>query len=189
MIIQRKRALAATCLFLPLLLGACAGTAPPPQWQVDAASASERFVEAWLIGDRRIEQAEFERARERVVRTGRVDLVARIELLRCAVRLATLTIEPCIGFAAVADGLSPGAETAYADYLAGTLAPTDSARIALLPAAQRAVAELPAESSADGGTQAESLVAAIDDPLSQLVAAGMLLRTRRADRCRNCAGG
>ncbi len=156
----------------------CAATEPPPRWQSDAATASERFVDAWLVGDQRVEQVEFERARERVARTGRADLVARIELLRCAARIATLVIEPCTGYNKLEDALTPGAETAYAAYLAGTLSSTESARIALLPAGQRAAATLPETAATNRETVA--VLASIDDPLSQLVAAGVLLRTGRA---------
>ena len=165
-------ALLITCL----LLGACAGPASP-RWQVEAAGASQRFVEAWLIGDRRVEQVEFERARNRLTSTARPDLVARIELLRCAARLAALVIEPCGGFNALAGALAPGPETAYADYLAGRLSPQASARIARLPEPQRAIAALTPESAS---LRAGAALADIDDPLSRLVAAGVLLRTGRA---------
>lgn len=162
------------------LLSACGSTEPAPRWKVEAANASERFVEAWLSGEQRVEQVEFERARERVTRTGRADLVARIELLRCAARIAALVIEPCTGFESVRRGLSPGTETAYAAYLAGELAPDASVRIAQLPPAQRAVAALPAGQGISNDAQADQAVGGIDDPLSQLVAAGVLVRTGRA---------
>ena len=148
------------------VLAACAGTLPP-EWKSDASSASERFTEAWLIGDTRAEQLEFERAREKTARTGRPDLVARIELLRCATRVASLVVEPCRGFDALRDALAQeGAETAYADYLAGRLSP---GQIALLPEAQRKAA------SARGNDVAA--LRAIADPLSRLVAAGVMSKT------------
>ncbi len=177
---RRKSHAAAWLCATTLLLAACAATEPPPRWQVDAANASERFVEAWLGGDRRVEQVEFDRARERVARTGRADLVARIELLRCAARIATLMIESCTGYNLLKDALATGAESAYADYLAGMLSPTESARIALLPAAQRAVAALAIAPGATENASTDVALASIEDPLSQLVAAGVLLRTGRA---------
>ena len=172
----RPFTLMAMCVLL-LLLGACAGT-EPPRWKVEAANASERFVEAWLVGERRVEQVEFDRARERVARTGRPDLVARIELLRCAAKLAALVIEPCTGFEALEDGLAMGPESAYADYLAGRLPPDAADRIARLPQQQRAIAVL--GPVVQGRDAAAAALAAIDDPLSRLVAAGVLLRTGRA---------
>ena len=68
--------------------------------------------------------------------TGRIDLLGRAELVRCAARVASLVFEPCEGFEKLrAD--APAAERAYADYLAARVQPQD---IALLPPQQRAVA-------------------------------------------------
>lgn len=157
---------AAAALSLVLLAG-CAG-APVPDWQPNAKSAIERSVAAWLNGDARIEALEFERARSEVARTGRPELVARIELMRCAARVASLAFEPCAGFEPWRDAAG-AAERAYADYLDGrTLAPE---QIALLPEAQRTGA-------GNGGGEA---LRAIDDPFARLVALGVRLRANRAD--------
>lgn len=174
----RSRRLAPGLLLAVLssLLAACASPAPPA-WQTDAATASERFVEAALVGDARTERLEFARARERTARTGRVDLVARIELLRCAVRLASLSQAPCTGFEKLRGDLAPGPETAYADYLEGRLPADASTRIALLPNAQQAIAALPP--GPGGKENAAGLLVRIDDPLSRLVAAALLTESGR----------
>jgi hypothetical protein len=109
---------------------------------------------------------EFGRARSEVSSTGRADLMARAELLRCASRVASLVLEPCTGFEALRQDAAP-AERAYADYLAGELKPSDAA---VLPEAQRAAAA----GSADAATLKSM------EPLSQLVAAGVMFRTGRA---------
>ncbi len=146
----------------------CAST-PPPDWQLDAHAALDRAVAAQLEGNDRVAALDFDRGRGALARTGRVDLVARGELLRCAARLASLQFERCDGFEPLrAD--APAAERAYADYLQGPLA--DAGRIALLPAAQRAAA---AASGAD-----PAVLRAIADPLSRLVAAAVWLRDGRA---------
>jgi len=145
---------------LALVLAACSSTPPPPDWQSSSKTAIERSVAAYLNGDARIEALEFDRARGEVARTGRFDLVARIELLRCAGRVASLAFEPCAGFEALRDQADP-AERAYADYLAGHATPQD---VALLPAAQRG--EAPKD---------------IADPLARLVAIGVRFQTGRAD--------
>jgi hypothetical protein len=81
--------------------------------------------------------------------------------------VASLVMEPCEGFERLrAD--APAAERAYADYLAGRIAPPD---VPLLPQQHRAVA---------AGQGDAAAVRAIEDPLSRLVAAGVLLRTGRA---------
>lgn len=155
----------AALLASALLLGACAGGPKPPDWQVEAKGSMERSVNAYLAGDSRVEAAELARARSQLSRTGRADLLATAELLHCAARVASLVFEPCTGFDPLrADATQ--AQIAYADYLQGRLA---AENIALLPPAQRAAA---------GG--AATSLKTITDPLSQLVAAGVLLQTRHA---------
>ena len=163
-----SRALLVTLL---AALAACAGKPPQPDWQMNAHDAMERSVQAWLVGDTRIEAQEFDKARSELARTGRVDLLARAELKRCAARVASLVFEPCEGFEKLrADAAR--AERAYADYLRGSVSPQD---IELLPQAQRAAASPGV--AADGGAAA---LRAMDDPLSRLVAAGVLFQAGRA---------
>ena len=160
---------AAVSLFL---LGACASHPPPPDWQLNAKVASDRSVAAYLTGNARVEAQELERARSEISRTGRVDLLARFELTRCAAQVASLVLEPCAAFEVVrAEAGAP--ERAYANYLAARTSQPD---IALLPEAQRAVA-------AGGRNDAANVVAlrTIDDPLSRLIAAGVLFEAGRAD--------
>jgi hypothetical protein len=152
-------------LAIGLLLAACASRPPPPDWQMNARQAVDNAVAAYLEGNTRVESAEFARARGEIARTGRIDLLARAELMRCAAGVASLVFEPCAGFDKLRADAAP-AERAYADYLAGQLQPQD---IALLPPPQRAAA---------GGSTAA--LAAIDDPLSRLIAIGVLFKTGRA---------
>ena len=155
---------------LASLLAACSSGPPVPDWKMNAQSAIERFEAAYLAGRTLVEQTEFQRARSQVAGTGKVELIARIELLRCATRVASLAFEPCTGFEALREDAGD-ADRAYARYLAGTAQPADAA---LLPASQRAVA------AATSDTQAASAAAAIKEPLGKLVAAGVLLRANRA---------
>ena len=141
-------------------LAACSSTPPPPDWQSNSKNSIERAVAAYLNGDTRVEALEFDRARSEAARTGRFDLVARIELMRCAARVASLVFEPCAGFEALRD--EAGApERAYANHLAGRATPQDTA---LLP---------PAQQTADPKD--------IADPLARLVALGVRFETQRAD--------
>ena len=155
---------------LSAVLAACSSGPPVPDWKMNAQSSVERFQAAYLNGNALVEQTEFRRARSQVAGTGKLDLVARIELLRCATRVASLAFEDCAGFDALqADATA--ADRAYAAWLAGK---AQAADVALLPEAQRAAA------GAGSDAAAASAVAAIADPLSQLVAAGVLLRASRA---------
>ncbi|HSI58935.1 MAG TPA: hypothetical protein VLA16_15355 [Ideonella sp.] len=149
------------------LLGACGSKPPVPDWQLGARDAMERATGAYLAGDTRIAQAEFARARAELARTGRPELLARAELMRCAGQVASLAFDDCPGFAALAqDAAAP--ERAYAAYLAGRAQPPDAP---LLPEQHRALVA--------GSGSAEALKG-MADPLSRLVAAGVLLRGGRA---------
>ncbi|KAB8045333.1 hypothetical protein [Janthinobacterium aquaticum] len=159
-----------TALLACVLLTACASGPPVPDWKMTAQSSLERFESAYLSGDARVEQAEFERARAQVGSTGKFELIARVELLRCAARVASLALDACPGFEQLRSDAGE-ADRAYADYLLGKVQP---GQIALLPEAQRA----PAAAASD--TAAADAVAAIREPLSRLVAAGVLLRANRA---------
>ncbi|QHE87045.1 hypothetical protein [Hydrogenophaga sp. BPS33] len=149
-------------------LTACSSSPPVPEWQVNAKGSADRATEAWLRGDARIEAVEFARVRSALASTGQPALLARAELLRCATRVASLVFEPCAGFEALAQDAA-AAEQAYARYLAGTATAADAA---LLPEAHRAM--LGPDAVPDAALNA------IQDPLSQLVAAGVLQRSGRA---------
>ena len=151
-----------------LLLAGCAGKPPAPDWQINARSAMDRAVQAYLAGDSRVEAQEHARARSEVARTGRADLLARVELMRCAARVASLEFEPCSAFLPLAQDAG-AAERAYANHLAGTASPQEAA---LLPLAQREVAT--------GAATAETL-ARQPEAWSRLVAAGVMLQAGRAD--------
>lgn len=143
------------------LLAACSSTPPPPDWQMNAWSSAERAAEAWLSGNSKVEEVEFLRARSEVARTAQPALLARLELTRCATRVAALVFEPCAGYEALAADAAP-AEQAYARYLAGQATAADAA---VLPPAHRGLV----------GSAPASL-GGIEDPLSRLIAAGVLLQ-------------
>jgi len=151
--------LAAACA--AALLGACASKAPPPSWQPDAKSSLDGFLDAWLHGDTLAADAEFARARRATAATGRFDLVAQAELVRCAARVAALDYD-CPGYAALADEAT-AAQRAYAAYLDGRWQGLDAR---LLPEQHRAVV-------------ASGSLAGVADPLARLAAAGALLKAGR----------
>ncbi|OGA30461.1 MAG: hypothetical protein A3F77_01310 [Betaproteobacteria bacterium RIFCSPLOWO2_12_FULL_67_28] len=98
-------------------LGGCA-SAPPPDWQLNARAALAAFEHHYLVGDTRLAEQEFARARAEIARTGRGDLLARAELVRCATRAASLEFDECPGFERLrAD--AGAEELGYAEYLAG----------------------------------------------------------------------
>ena len=106
--------------------------------------------------------AEFARARRATASTGRFDLVAQAELVRCAARAAALDYD-CPGFAALAGDATP-AQRAYAAYLDGRWQGLDAA---------------PAARAAPRRRRAAAALAGVADPLARLVAAGALFKAGR----------
>lgn len=151
---------------MAVVLVACGSTPVPPDWQANAHSALQSAVEAYLSGNNRVADAEMTRARAEVSRTGRPALLARAELVMCAARVASLQIDNCPAYQALAADAEP-AERAYAAFLYGRAQPIDTA---LLPVHYQGVA-----------TGRNSSIAALPDPLSRLIAAGVLLQAGQLD--------
>ena len=154
---------------LAMALTGCASGPKPADWRLSSKSALERAQAAYLEGNNRVELAEMAKARSEIASTGKVDLMARAELLACASRVASLVFEPCTGFEKLRQD-APPEEQAYADYLAGKLQPKDAA---LLPKNQLISA------LADINT-AQTAIISIAAPLARLVASGVALQAGRA---------
>jgi hypothetical protein len=103
-------------LALTVALAGCS-SAPPLQWQTDAAQAMASYQRAYLAGDTARAEAEFNAARSQLASTGRADLVGRAELVRCATRSASLEFDDCPGFVALRDATPENVR--YAEYLLG----------------------------------------------------------------------
>lgn len=106
-------ALAGACL-----LTSCGGGKVAPAWESNASGALNAFQSYYLRGDGRAASIEFGRAVEEIRSTGRGDLLARAELVRCATRAAALEFDDCPGFEKLRADAGPE-EIAYADFLAG----------------------------------------------------------------------
>jgi hypothetical protein len=105
-------------LFLAVVLSGCGGGPPAPAWQSNAKSSLDAFQQAYLRGDTRVAEAEFRLARSELASTGSAAQVARAELVRCAVRTASLEFDDCPGFEKLRADAGPE-ELAYADFLSG----------------------------------------------------------------------
>jgi hypothetical protein len=152
----------ALLIFIVTLTSRASGPAPQA-WESNAQSALQNASTAYLTGNTRIEEQDFARALRELRATGRADLVATAELTRCAARAASLVFDDCPAYLPLAADV--GAEQrVYADYLAGRW---QGLNVALLPKHHAAVVANPATAAALSQTT---------DPLSRLVAAGMLLK-------------
>ena len=148
-----------------LLLSACASQPVSPEWQSNAFSSLKGFTSAYLSGNQRIADLELARARTELASTGRADWLAKAELTRCAVRVASLEFDDCASYQPLAPDAGAEAQ-AYAAYLTGN---GSSVNAALLPEQHRAVLN----------RTTGPVLPAIDDPLARLVAAGVLLKMKR----------
>lgn len=156
------------CLLLGAAVVGCGNQPRQPDWLVNADGAQDRYQRAYLSGRDRAAGDEFARLRRELASTAQPGLVARAELTRCAVQVASLDFAPCAGFEPLrAD--APEAERAYADFLEGRLEPE---RARLLPQAYRGIA---------GGQGGAGAIKGIEDPLSRVIAAAVLLRSGKAD--------
>ena len=147
---------------LTLILAGCASQPVPPDWQAAAYSGLKTFTADYLRGDNRLADFEFARARGELARTGRFEQVARAELVRCAVQVASLEMNDCPGFTTLASDAG-AAERAYADFLAG-----EKADAKLLPAHYAAIV-----------SSGKDALRSVQDPLARLIAAGVLMRSKR----------
>jgi hypothetical protein len=150
-------------LLAAMLIAGCASKPVEPSWRTNAAGSLDSFTAEYLKGNSAIAATDFARARSEMASTGRADLVAHAELVRCAVYTASLVVGECKGFAELAADATP-AERAYAAYLAGQWQGLDAA---LLPEQHQAIAR------GTGG------LAGVADPLARLVAAGAMLQAGR----------
>lgn len=154
---MRKLALVAA-----ILLSACASKPLPPSWQQNARDSLDGYTDAYLTGSSAAASAEFARARSDTASTGRPDLVAQVELVRCAAQVASLVFDGCPGFEALAADATP-AQRAYAAYLSGNW---QGLQPGLLPEQHR-------------GVLTNGNLAAVGDPLARIVAAGALFKAER----------
>lgn len=111
------RSWSASFLLSGIFLSGCGGGPQPPDWQLNSAQSMGQFQRYYLAGDARAD-AEFLYARKELGATGREDLVARAELVRCAVQVASLEFDDCPGFLALKGG-ARAEELAYAEFLSG----------------------------------------------------------------------
>lgn len=156
-------------LILSLLLAACASGQTPPDWKSDAQTAIQRYTRHYLAGDVKLADASFARARAAVAATGDVAAVGRIELVRCGLHAAALDFTPCSGYHELAGIRTTPADRAYARFIGGDW---QGMEVKLLPAQYISLA------AASSRPQAEinRVIAAIGDPVSRLVASGLMVK-------------
>lgn len=168
--LANSRNLAAGGLMAVALLGGCSSAPPPPDWKMNAVSLLEHYQGRWLEGDAKAADLALAKGRREIARTGRLDLLARLELAACGTRLAALDFSECAAYAPLAPEAGP-ADKAYAQWMRGEWAGLD---VKQLPPQYVALVE------ARDDLAANRAMAEIKDPLPRLIAAGLLFKQGRA---------
>jgi hypothetical protein len=96
-------------------------------------------------------------------------LVARADLVRCALHVASLEYDNCTAAISTNPDVAEP-EHAYADYLSSNWQNLDASRIAMLPEQHRAFVGAKEDASRIAG------LVAVQDPLARLIAASVLFR-------------
>ncbi len=158
--------------FLALLLSACGGGPKAPDWKLDSISLIERYKKAELKGQNTLAERYFEQALAAAGSAARLDETARLHLIRCATRQASLVFEPCSGYLEFA-GLGASAENeAYHRFLIGQWDELDGGK---LPAQYRAFLANRDPAKSFG------ILQEISDPASRLVAVSVAVMRKQAD--------
>ncbi|MEW5770515.1 MAG: hypothetical protein AB1831_09150 [Pseudomonadota bacterium] len=158
-------------LFAALLLAGCAGTPPPPDWKMNAVSQLEHFQARWLEGDGKSAELALAKARKDVSASGRLDLLARLELAACGTRAASLDFTDCPAYRPLAADAAD-AERRYAQFLGGQWRDLQ---------AGTAPPQYAGLVTAKDDAAANRAAAEIKEPLPRLIAAALLFRQGRAE--------
>lgn len=160
----------ACCLAAALFLAGCSSSPPPPDWKMNAVSLLEHYQARWLEGDTQAADPALEKSRQEIARTGRLDLLARVELAACGTRIAALEFGDCTAYAPLAREAA-GSDKAYARFISGDWTGLDGK---LLPPQYAALV------GAGDAATANRAALEIKEPLPRLIAAGLLLKQGRA---------
>lgn len=157
--------LATLTLVVFALCAACSHTTVP-EWEERAHDGFEQYLHSYFAGDRSADR-DFGKAMDALASTGKLELRARGELIRCALATAALDFARCESWEALRSDAAPR-DRAYGALLSGAL---DSVDAQALPPQYMALAE-----ARDASGRKEALKR-IEDPVSRLIGAGALFRS------------
>lgn len=158
-----------------LLIGACGGGGQVPVWKEKAYSQLDEYKTSFLTGRELSTEPHFEKARGEIAAGNDLSLLSVAYLTKYALHTASLEPFDASEFAKLYRLEPRPADMAYCHFLKGNFSAVDARA---LPARYAGV--MKAASSKDL-TMAAREIAAIDDPLSRLVACGVWVRYLPAD--------
>jgi hypothetical protein len=154
------------------MLAACGGGPKVPDWKKDSVNFIEKYKKAELKGEIRRAERYFEQAMDAAGSTGKLGDAARLHLVRCATRQASLNFDPCTGYLQFARHGVSQEDEAYYRFLSNQWDKLDSN---MLPSQYR---NLLKNSTSPGNVSA---LQAISDPLSRLVAISLLVARKEVN--------
>jgi predicted small lipoprotein YifL len=163
-----KKLFLAACL---ILLAGCGGKTPPPDWKVDSADLIERYKKHELRGENILAERYFQQAVNAAGSAGQVAETARLWLVRCAVRRASLDDDDCSEYVELAKLETTDEDRAYYQFITLDWNGVEASR---LPKHYAALLAGPADKRL-------AQVAAVDAPLSRLLAASLVVQRGEAD--------
>lgn len=163
-----KKLLLTACL---ILLAGCGGKTPPPDWKVDSSDLIERYQKHELRGENILADRYFQQAVHAAGSAGQVAETARLWLVRCAVRRASLDDDDCSEYVELAKFGTTEEDRAYYQFITLDWSGVDASR---LPKHYAALV-------AGAADKRHAQVAAIDAPLSRLLAASLVVKRGEAD--------
>ncbi len=153
-----------------LLLAGCSTSKPAPNWLSAGYNQLDNYKKHYLSGQEKIAALEFTDALKEIKKSGDLEILGRAQLIRMAVQTATLQDLTNAEYRKIeAVHPSPGNSNFYA-FLQGALAQVDAK---LLPSQYLGVVET---FRRPGKGERLRAIEQMEDPLSQLIAAGILVR-------------
>ena len=154
-----------------VMLTACSGGPPPPDWKTDAADLIELYQKHALLGENTLAERYFQQAVGATGGAGRVVDTARLWLGRCATPRAMLIDDARTQYAELASIEPNTADQAYYQFV--TLR-WESLDIARLPSQHRDLVSAPAE-------KRHETLSRIADPLARPLDASLLVMRQEAN--------
>ncbi len=160
------------CILLLAVLSACGSSGPPvPDWKSDSVDLIERYKKNALLGENVLAERYFKQAIAATGGAGRVRETARLWLVHCATRRASLIEDDCHEYLELARTDSSEEDRAYYQFITLNWRSLD---VAKLP--QQYAALVKTEP-----TRINAQIVAIEDPLSRLLAASLATLRKQAD--------